>query len=165
MLHAAQRHHVQLSAMADQKANIIIGFSSVILSVGITQLNSPDILWAVPILVVFSGIALMFAIQAVTPRFQRREHPDKNSSTNPLFFGHFTELSLEDYEAEMETILESDARVYRTMVKDLYQLGRLLKYRKYRYLALSYRFFWVGVVAALTALGIQLILRFAGLPV
>lgn len=165
MLRAAQHHHVQLSAMADQKANIIIGFSSVILSVGITQLGSGPILWAVPVLTVFSGIALVFAVQAVTPRFRRQEHPDKQSTANPLFFGHFTELSLEEYEQEMEEILAEDAAIYRTVVRDIYQLGQLLKYKKYRYLAISYRFFWIGIVTALVALLSQLGLRAAGVGV
>lgn len=165
MLRGAQQHHVQLSAMADQKANIIIGFSSVILSVGITQLSGDQILWAVPVLVVFAGIALIFAIQAVMPRFRLKEHPDRKAVANPLFFGHFTDLSLDEYEQEMEQILADDAEIYRTVVRDIYQLGQVLKYKKYHYLALSYRVFWVGVVATLAVLVLQLALRALGVGV
>ncbi|HKK49274.1 MAG TPA: Pycsar system effector family protein [Alkalispirochaeta sp.] len=165
MLRGAQHHHVQLSAMADQKANIIIGFSSVILSVGITQIGGERILWAVPVLIVFAGVALIFAIQAVTPRFRLKEHPDRKAMANPLFFGHFTDLSLDEYEQEMEQILADDAAIYRTVVRDIYQLGQLLKYKKYRYLALSYRVLWVGVVATLAVLITQLALRALGFAV
>ena len=37
--------------------------------------------------------------------------------------------------------------VYRTMLRDIYQMGLILEKKKYRYLGLAYRVFLVGLSA------------------
>lgn len=159
MLRTTQQHHVQLSFMADQKANILIAFSSVVFTVSITQIAGDRILWAFPVLAVFSGIALIFAIQSVFPRYRRSEHKKVGIALNPLFFGHFTEISFDEYKSHMAGVMSDDAAVYEAILLDIYQIGQVLKNKKYRYLKMSYQIFWVGLVAALLTVVAQTVMH------
>lgn len=68
---------------------------------------------------------------------------------NPFFFGHFTDLSLEDYTDHMFKVMKDEDIMYTEMVKDLYQMGLVLRQRKYRYLSWSYRIFFLGILGSI----------------
>ena len=150
ILRTAQQHHVQLSAMADTKANIIITVSSIVLTLSLGKLNDPTLRIAVLILTVFTLGALLLAILAVLPKYR----PLKLDSEvlpphfNLLFFGHFAEISRERFLDEIAQLLQPDGSIYRTQANDLYSLGIYLARHKYRYLRLSYLFFLAGFVLA-----------------
>ena len=65
VLRTAQQHHVQMSMMADTKANIIITVSSIVLTMALgrsrDELHGPSAL----VLAVFTMLALILAILAV----------------------------------------------------------------------------------------------------
>ena len=61
MLRTTQQHHVQLSFMADQKANIIIAFSSVLLTISFANYTF-DRIWYGFISLGFISL-LVFAVQ------------------------------------------------------------------------------------------------------
>src|SRR5690348_1937973 len=70
MLRTAQQHHVQLSVMADVKANIIITVSSIVLTMTLGRLNDPALRVSAVTLLVFTTIALLLAILAVLPKYR-----------------------------------------------------------------------------------------------
>lgn len=150
LLRTAQQHHVQLSVMADTKANIIITVSSIVLTLAISQLGDPALRWSLLTLAGFTLLALLMAVLTVLPKFARvKLHgSDLPSDFNLLFFGNFIALSQERYLQEMEAVLASDARVYETLVRDLYSLGHYLYYRKYRFLRYSYILLLTGFIIA-----------------
>lgn len=150
ILRTAQQHHVQLSAMADTKANIIITVSSIVLTLSLGRLAEPDLRVAVLILIGFTLLALLLAILAVLPKYRplRLQSEELPTFFNLLFFGHFSELSRERFLAEMARTMQADGSVYEAQAKDLYSLGLYLARHKYRYLRLSYMFFLAGFVFA-----------------
>ena len=160
LLRTTQQHHVHLSSMADQKANIIIAATSVLFTLSAGYLSSDRLLWGLVTLCGFSLVALAFAILSVTPLF--RSAPDVdffNGSFNPLFFGHFAELSRAQYYQMINEILREDHSVYEAIVRDVYNLGKLLKTRKYKYLRLSYQVFLAGILVSGPLIIIQLLLE------
>jgi len=70
MLRTAQQHHVQLSTMADTKANIIITVSSIVLTLSLGKLDQPQLRNSVLTLTVFTLLALLLAILAVLPKYR-----------------------------------------------------------------------------------------------
>jgi hypothetical protein len=157
VLRTAQQHHVQLSMMADVKANIIITVSSIVMTLTIGRLNDPDLRLSALTLLVFTMMALMLAILAVLPKYRplRLRSPDQTlpAQFNLLFFGHFAELSRERFLAEIAAGMKADGRVYDLMARDLYSLGFYLAHYKYRFLRLAYLFFLAGfILASLTQL-------------
>ena len=149
LLRTTQQHHVQLSAMADHKASILIGACFVVLAILFGQMSAGGI--SIPIYTL-SGTTLLsafFAVLAVIPRGVAT--PRDRRDLNPLFFGHFSGLSEEEFLEEMEKVCADDRTVHRAMSRDIYWMGRVLYEKKFRYLQWSYVIFIVGL--ALTLVG------------
>ncbi|WP_246057547.1 Pycsar system effector family protein [Leptospira gomenensis] len=140
LLRTVHQHHVQLSLMADQKANILIAASFVILSLALGFLQRGTYVTGIVILMAFIAVAASLAIFAVMPL----SSPDKVKRENPLFFGNFASTDEDTFFANLESTLETDASLYRAISRDIYQMGRTIYYTKYRYLRWSYRFFLSG---------------------
>ena len=150
LLRTMQQHHVQLSVMADTKANILITVSSIILTMVLGNLNDPDLRPAMLTLAGFILAALLTAVIAVLPKYRPlRVGPGPlPESFNLMFFGHFAELPRERFLAEIAESLKADGSVYSTMARDVYAIGYYLAHYKYRFLRLSYLFFLGGFVFA-----------------
>ncbi len=144
LLRTMQQHHVHLSAQADQKASMLIGATAVIMTLIFRDANATAGV-GLPLICVAAASfgAAVLAILAVTP-FTR---PPAHSNTNLMFFGGFIDLSEEAYQDRMATIMASNGRVQRAMVRDVYQLGQVLGRRKYRLVTHAYRVFLIGLVA------------------
>ncbi|BCU78709.1 hypothetical protein llg_34240 [Luteolibacter sp. LG18] len=148
-LRTVQNHHVALSQMADQKANVLIGASFVVLSILFHEVSQHGL---TPTLGMLSGTcftACFFAALAIFPRAKK----EKDRTPNPLFFGSFAQHPREDFHRELDAILSSDSSITHAMAEDIYQLGCVLHRYKYRYLRYAYRTFLVGLtLTAATAL-------------
>ena len=156
MLRNVQQHHIQLSLMADQKASIIIAATSIVFTISLSRLDSQHLVWGLVSLGVFSFVALVFAILSLSPVFRATRPMDPQSpGFNPLFFGHFTDLSLDQYCGRMEEIMKDQASIYEALVKDIYQVGTVLKDSKYRHLRVSYRTFFAGLVLSVVLFAVQ----------
>ncbi|XDD49352.1 Pycsar system effector family protein [Leptospira sp. WS92.C1] len=140
LLRTVHQHHVQLSLMADQKANILIAASFVILSLALGFLQRGTYITGIVLLMGFIAVAASLAIFAVMPLSK----PDKIKKKNPLFFGDFAGDDEETFFKNMESSLESDSSLYEAISRDIYQLGTTIYFTKYRYIRLSYRFFLTG---------------------
>jgi len=153
------RNHINLSAIADVKANIMISVNSILISVLITILTWRNITETQPniilpaVLFLMTGLtSLIFAVLSARPKITNvnQETTDsKNISKNIAFFGNFVHLSLPQYEQAMDELLRDDSLLYGNMSRDMYHLGKVLA-RKYRYLTLSYNVFMVGFVLSVT---------------
>jgi hypothetical protein len=150
MLRTAQQHHVQLSVMADIKANIIITVSSIVMTLAIGRLGDPALRNSAIILLVFTMLALLLAILAVLPKYRplRLSGHDLPAQFNLLFFGHFAELDRDRFLHELAARMGTDGIVYDTVARDLYSLGYYLAHYKYRFLRWAYLFFLTGFVLA-----------------
>ncbi len=157
LLKNVQHHHITLSAMADQKANIMLASTSILLSFAFSNLDRDHLYWGFLVLSIASLISLVLALLAVSPTFgasstRKIEHP------NALFFGHFANLPVEDYLDEMKIVLSSDAHMYEAQIRDIHDLGVSIKTHKYRWLNLSYRIFLVGIVTASLTMAVETVL-------
>lgn len=72
----------------------------------------------------------------------------KSPGFNVLFFADFVRLSFEDFEANMEEIMNDPNLTYEVQVKELYTLGMFLAKKKYRFLRLAYITFIIGAFAS-----------------
>jgi len=108
-------NQMRLNLMADAKANIMITVASVVFSVAIANLDNELVKW--PLLTFAFGcfFALLFAIFAIIPK---TDYPKdvtgdidrKSPFFNPLFFGHFAHLPIEEYKEDYaETLMTDDS--------------------------------------------------------
>lgn len=143
MLRTTQQHHVALSSLADQKASFLLAAAVVLLGIVLTQAMKGQPPAA---LLVLGGTALVttvMASMALMPRTSRKK--SRAAKPNVLFFGHFTEMEEEEYLTEMRRIFTSDDAVFEAMARDIYQMGNVLRWKKFRYLGLCYTTFVTGV--------------------
>jgi hypothetical protein len=151
LMRATQFHHVQLSAMADVKANMLLTMSSVVLTLCLPQLLKNDHLWPLYILISFCLLTICLATYAVMPKLPPANLPApdiQNPQFNILFFGDFTRLSQQQFESGMEEIMNDAGRTYGAQVREIYLLGTFLAKKKYRFLRLGYLAFITGLFAA-----------------
>ncbi len=141
-LRTTQQHHVQLSMMADHKANMLIGATFIVFTLAIGQSQTGEISIPLIILAIAAFASAGLAAIAVMPAFA----PRKGGPANMLFFGGFSGLSEEEFvERLLNEEFESQESVYRAMLRDIYQMGVILGRKKYRFLGWAYRVFLIGL--------------------
>ena len=79
MLRTTQQHHVALSMMADQKANIMIAATSILLTFAFANFKQQNLFWGFLALFIFAFISLILAILAVSPTTGRQPTEKCNS--------------------------------------------------------------------------------------
>jgi hypothetical protein len=148
VVRTAQQIHVQLSAMADQKASILMGATFVIFTITIGQAHGTTPPLPLLILGGAAFLAAVCAVLAIVPatRLKRRE-----GRLNLLFFGSFAALGEDEYLDRVTAILHDEEECYRAMALDMYQNGLVLARKKYRMLGYAYRIFLLGMTASLVA--------------
>ncbi|MGF1668303.1 MAG: Pycsar system effector family protein [Acidimicrobiia bacterium] len=144
MLRTTQQHHVQLSAMADIKANILITASSILLSVTIALLPTEGFRPSLALLATGVLVGLFFAVLAVVPKFGRPKPADHRM--NLLSFGSFAHIPEDDFIAALTELSKDADRVFAAQARDIHQLGSYLESSKYRWLRLAYLAFLAGLV-------------------
>ena len=159
------RNHINLSSLADNKANIMISVNAILLSVLITFLsyrnigeNTPEILLPVVLFLVTGLASLIFAVLSARPKvtmLNPKGTSIEEARKNVIFFGNFVTLSPEEYEEAMDELFNDSQLLYGNMVRDLYNLGKVLD-KKYRYLSISYNVFMVGFIATVSTFLIAL---------
>lgn len=149
-------NHIELSSIADNKANIMISVNSIIVSLIVSVLfrkfeEFPNLMLPTIILVTVCLTTIVFAILATRPKITSGTfHKDDihRSKTNLLFFGNFHKMTLEDYEWGMTEIMKDQNLLYLSMIQDIYYAGKVLG-SKYYYIRISYNVFMYGFVFAI----------------
>jgi hypothetical protein len=153
MLRQTRIHHVQLSSMADIKANMLLTLASLVFTIAAPQAMRLPLRWPALVLMAFCLITIGFTIYAVMPKVTMRERggnaPEKRDEMfNLLFFGDFVEMPYEKFASDMETILNDPSQLYEAQVREIYTLGSFLAKKKYRFLRLAYQTFLAGLLAS-----------------
>ena len=158
-------NQMRLGLMADAKANIMITVASIVFSITIANLDNEVMKWPLLAFALGSFFSLLFAIFAIIPS---TDYPKKKGSKeidrksplfNPLFFGHFAHLPIDEYKEDYAQTLMTDDKVYDAMAGDIYGQGKVLALGKYKYLKWSYHSFLYGMSGAITVFLIQSILE------
>ena len=164
MFRITSKNHLTLSAMADNKANIMISINSIILSILVSVLfrkfeDYPHLIIPGAILTIVCLTTIVFAVLATRPnvstgKFTKEDILDRK--TNLLFFGNFHNMELENYMWGMQEMMKDSEFLYGSMIKDIYFLGIVLG-KKYRMLRKSYNVFMFGFIAAIISFLIAMV--------
>lgn len=150
MLRQTRMHHIQLSTMADVKANGLMTISAIMLTFSAPFVVREQFRLAVLALIISCLLTIVLATFAVMPgtplRLKKSPPPDLQLPTfNLLFFGCFAPMSYQQFAAAMEDVLNDPSKTYEVQVREVYTLGVYLAAKKYRYLRLAYIAFVVGL--------------------
>ena len=158
MFRTTSTNHIRLSSMADSKANIMISVNAIIISVLLSVLlrkleDYPNFILPAIIFLFTSVTTIVFSVLATRPNVTSGRFTDldiRSKKANLLFFGNFHQMTYQEYEEGMETIMENADYLYSNMIHDIYNLGVVLG-RKYRLLRFAYNTFMFGIIASVLA--------------
>jgi len=146
-------NQLQLSQMADVKANMLLTLASVVLTLSLRYITDPLLRWGAFVLIAACLLTIVLAAYAVMPKT-----PLKVDTTNPpdphargfslLFFSDFIRLSYDDFEGAMEEVMNDHNRVYQAQLNEIYNSGLYLAHKKYRFIRLAYLSFISGLFAS-----------------
>jgi predicted metal-dependent HD superfamily phosphohydrolase len=167
----ALRNHIDLSAIADNKANTMLSVTSLIISLAIpilgTQLNdNPNLLIPTIILLAVSVTAITYATLAIRPILMKGKTTMEDinqKQSNLFFFGNFFKMKYADYEDGIKYVVADDELLDSAITRDLFFLGMSLG-RKYMYLRRCYNVFMYGMIIAVVAFAIAFAIGTGDIP-
>jgi hypothetical protein len=158
MLRIVENNHFRLSDMADNKAHLMVVICSLMLPLLLERLYDAQYHHPVMFMMVTCVVSILCALYSAMPTYHRRQVGKprvKNPNFNILFFGNFTQLTYEEFENEMERVINDRDLVYESLLRDLYALGEVLNDKKYRFVRWSYVVFMVGLLLSGIALALS----------
>lgn len=160
MFRVTLKNHIELSAIADTKANILLSVNAIIISVALSNLvpkldnlSNAFLVWPTLILMLFSVTSVVLSVLSTRPNISSvnvTKEMIMNKQTNILFFGNFHKMGLKDFEWGIDYLMENQDVLYNSLTKDLYYLGLVLE-RKYRLLRVTYTVFMFGIIISALA--------------
>lgn len=152
MFRISSANHQRLSDMADNKANIMITTTSIILSVLLSVMlrkleDNKHLIFPTILLLTVCVTTMICAILATRPTLPGGQFTQSDldaKKVNLLFFGNFYKMNYEDYDNGMQQVMNDRSFLYGTLTRDVYSQGIVLG-RKYRYLRTAYNVFMYGV--------------------
>ena len=163
MFKTSLRNHLDLAALADNKANIMLSVNALIITIVIPLAASyiadgnSYLLLPMILLLLTCLLSMVFATLATRP-IRMEGHTEmeqiKNGKSNLFFFGNFYKMKFEDYQTGMMDVLAEESKLDGSIMRDLYYLGSSLG-TKYKQLRLCYTIFMWGIIATVAAFGIS----------
>lgn len=162
---ANYRNHINLSAIADGKANMMISINTIMISVIVTLSGASlsvsqsyiveNLRFTVPIFILLIGslASVVFAVLSARPKVTAREidiEKVKEDEMSLLYFGNFLGIPKQKFVDYLNKLKADQERLYNSMSIDLYNLGLVLK-EKYRLLTISYNIFMTGLTLTVIA--------------
>ena len=153
MFRTAYRNHINLSSIADSKANIMISINAILMSVIVSFVSTrfqtdPWLLIPSASMLLTSLAAIVFAILSARPKVTSKVfslEDVRKSRANILFFGNFVNLTQDRFRLGIREMMRDWDMLYDSMINDIYGLGLVLM-KKYRLLWLSFTVFMAGLI-------------------
>ncbi|MBX2928959.1 MAG: HD domain-containing protein [Saprospiraceae bacterium] len=152
MFKTSLRNHIDLSNLADNKANIMLSINAIIITIAMplaaTYVREHLYLLApMGTLLATCLTSMFFATLATRPikmtGYTNREAV-REGKANLFFFGNFFKMSFEEYREGMLHIVADESRLDSAIMRDLFFLGKSLG-RKYTQLRTCYTVFVTGI--------------------
>ncbi len=158
MFRTSYRVHMDLSSIADTKANIMISINGLIISILIASLSSkidthPYLLIPTTIMLLGCLVSIVIAILSARPRVNSQFislDDVRNNRANILFFGHFANMNEAEFEQGMTELMKTPTALYQNMIRDIYGLGLVLS-TKFKLLRMAYTSFMAALSLGILA--------------
>ncbi|MEY3368786.1 MAG: hypothetical protein RI973_1941 [Bacteroidota bacterium] len=161
MFKTTLRNQIDLTNIADNKANIMLSINSLLITFGMPLLASqldkyPSLIWPGSTLLLTCVLSIVNATLATRPvKMGGRTDLSKidEGLTNLFFFGNFFKMSRDDFMKGLSEVIRREEILDQSIVNDLYFLGRALGQKYYR-LRITYSIFMVGMIVTVLVFAI-----------
>ena len=156
----AFRNYLNLVALADRKAGLLIQVNSILASVIIAFVTKK--IEEIPLLIIpagtvlcVAGVTIFFSIMASKP-LGRSYFKDVTYDKEPFFFGSFDKMDpafqhkqLDSYYSDMNELFNGEKQlVFDELIKESFQVRKVLS-KKFNYLDIAYKIFCAGLVVVI----------------
>lgn len=154
----ALRNHIDLSSIADNKANIMLSVNALIITFALPLLGKEIaanklLLFPTILLLTVCVVSMIFATLATRP-IPMKGYSSMESilakKSNLFFFGNYYNMTFDEYEKGMNATVADDDILDTTIMRDLFFLGKTLG-NKYAYLRKCYTIFMYGIIITVIA--------------
>lgn len=167
MFKTALRNHIDLTSIADNKANIMLSINALIITISLPLLASSisedaKMIFPTFILLTTCVASIIYATLATRPIKTKGLTSIKsiqNGPTNLFFYGNFYRMNFGAYKAGIKLIIEDDTKLDNSIISDLYYLGKALG-NKFTQLRICYLIFMVGTTLTVLAFAISFFLAY-----
>jgi hypothetical protein len=158
MFRSAYRVQMDLTGLADNKANMMISINGIIISIIIASVapkldSNPWLLLPTTVFLIGNMVSIVYAILAARPRVSSVpiELKDlEDSKGNILFFGDFANLSEDQFLEGITSLIDDRTVLYESMIRNIYGLGSVLK-TKFQLLQVAYTAFMAALIIGVTS--------------
>ena len=160
----ALRNHIDLTSIADNKANIMLSINSILITIAIPTIapkiiENPSLRFPAAFLILTSIISILFATLATRPgkNLGKTTHDAINKGkSNLFFFGNFYKMTNQEYMEGLEVVVANEEFLESSIKNDLYYLGKSLG-RKFAMLRITYTVFAIGMLLTVISLVLSII--------
>lgn len=161
MFKTALRNHLDLSNLADNKANIMLSVNALIITIAMplaVSLIKANLFLLIPLTCLLATclLSMIFATLATRPIPMTGYTPKEQISqgrSNLFFFGNFYSMKYDEYQEGMKSVIADESYLEGSIMRDLFFLGRSLG-NKYRRLRICYNIFMYGIILTVTVFGL-----------
>lgn len=154
MFKTALRNHIDLTNLADNKANIMLSINAIIITISLPYIPSyvaenHHMLIPASLLIITCLSSVITATLATRPIAMPGTAPVekiRNGTANLFFFGNFYKMSQSEYYAHLSEVIANEEVLEISIISDLYHLGASMG-KKYKLLRLCYTIFMYGMAA------------------
>ncbi|MEO1516764.1 MAG: Pycsar system effector family protein [Bacteroidota bacterium] len=162
MFKTSLRNHIDLTNIADNKANMMLSINAIVISITMPLLASniegnAFLLIPTSILLITSVLSIIYATLATRPiRMNGMTNLEnvRQGKSNLFFFGNFFKMSNDSYHQGIQEVVENNDLLEHTIVNDLFFLGKALG-EKYNQLRICYSVFMVGITLTVIAFAVS----------
>jgi hypothetical protein len=154
MFRSAYRVQMELTALADNKANMMTSINGIIISIIIAAVapkldTNPWLLVPSTVILVGTLVSIVYSILAARPRVNTNHitlEDLQHSKGNILFFGNFANLDKDQFTEGLMELVQDREVLYETMIHNIHDIGLVLR-TKFALLKIAYNAFMVALVA------------------
>jgi len=157
LIRTTQRNYINLTNIADNKAQILISINSLMLTILIPIILANyeiivDKKFYLPLAVFATTclLTILFSAMVLTPfngNKQKNEVKKNNAKRSPFFFTGYADLTLDEYKTLFKETVATKERTNQIIVSDLYYFGVNLS-AKYLLVKRSYQVFNTGMLVS-----------------
>lgn len=155
LIRTTQRNYINLTSIADNKANILISINSLMLTILIPIiLTNLQIITDMKMYIPIGGLAftclvtIIISALVLTPfkgDYKANKNPVESGDKSPFFFTNVSDLSLDQFTDQFERLINDKELTSKLVVADLYNFGKVLEH-KYDQIKTAYKVFNLGLL-------------------
>jgi hypothetical protein len=166
MFKTTLRNHVDLTNIADNKANIMLSINSLLITLSISMLGGniekfPNLIYPAIALLTTCTLSIVYATLATRP-VKMQGYTDLSKigvhTTNLFFFGNFFKMGISEYKEGLKKVVKDEKVLDDTIVTDLFWLGKALG-AKFQRLRTCYMIFMIGMIITVATFAVSFLFR------